>query len=174
VPRGGCNQPLRFAATTYPHACGGVIVPIAVGRARMGFATLALCCVAPCVVGAVANGQGVRGGASGFGRLGAVSDCSDPPINNIPYDGQFTFVRLRYNGGPGQCYYRGEPAWAHGYGYTERGVAEANLMKIVSEISVMHPHLNATNVLAIDDPELFKYPAPDLPRVLRHSVVPHR
>jgi hypothetical protein len=33
-----------------------------------------------------------------------------------------------------------------------------NLMKIVSEISLMRPHAEATNVIAIDDPELFKYP----------------
>jgi len=136
------------------HLLGGVIVAIGVRRGLIGCVTFALCSAA----GSVATGQTVRGAPSGFGRFGGVSDCSDPPIKNIPYDGQFTFVRLRYNGGPGQCYYRGEPAWAHGYGYTERGVAEANLMKIVSEISVMHPHLNATNVLSIDDPELFRYP----------------
>src|SRR5678816_2905350 len=109
-------------------------------------------------LGSVSGAQGNPGGGNVFGRFGGGSDCADPPIKNIPYDGQFTFVRLKYQGGPGQCYYRGEPSWAHGYGYTEAGVAEVNLMKIISEISVMRPHLDATNVIAIDDPQLFSYP----------------
>ncbi len=90
--------------------------------------------------------------------FGQYFGCSSPPIHNVPYDGRFTFVRLMYTGGPGQCYYRGEPSWAHGYGYTENGTAESNLLKITSEISTFRPHLDATNVIAIDDPQLFKYP----------------
>jgi hypothetical protein len=87
------------------------------------------------------------------------SDCPEPPVaRNLPYDGQFTFVRLRFKGSVGQCYYRGEPAWAHGFGYAEKGTAESNLMKIISEISVLRPHLDGTNVLDIDDPQLFRYP----------------
>ena len=31
-------------------------------------------------------------------------------------------------------------------------------MKITAEISSLRPHLDATNVVAIDDPQLFKYP----------------
>jgi hypothetical protein len=98
------------------------------------------------------------GGNRGF-RFGGLTDCADPPVTkNVPYDGQFTFVRLKYKGAAGNCYYRGEPSWAHGYGYAEKGTAEMNLMKIISEISVLRPHVEATNVLAIDDPELFRYP----------------
>src|ERR1041385_6727643 len=74
----------------------------------------------------------------GFGAFG----CVDPPTSNIPYDGRFTFARLKYNGGPGNCYYRGEPSWAHGYGYTENGTAESNLLKITTEISTFRPHLD--------------------------------
>jgi len=43
---------------------------------------------------------GQRNGFSGY-------LCPDPPIYNIPYDGRFTFARLKYTGGPVQCYYRG-------------------------------------------------------------------
>src|SRR6202023_2959833 len=50
-------------------------------------------------------------------------------------------------------YYRGLPAWAHGY-----PEAEFNLTKIVNEISYLHPHLTQSNVIGLDDPELFKYP----------------
>lgn len=91
----------------------------------------------------------------GFGRA---FGCFDLPSHTVPYDGRFTFVRLKYAGGPGNCYYRGEPSWAHGYGYTDHGTAESNLLKIAADVSVFHPHVDETGVMAIDDPALFRYP----------------
>ena len=121
-------------------------------RARLGVALVGVALAIDAGLGAGAQAQRGSGGFSGaFG-------CADPPIKNIPYDGRFTFVRLKYDGGPGNCYYRGEPSWAHGYGYTDKGAAELNLLKISSEISLFRPHVDATNVIAIDDPLLFKYP----------------
>jgi hypothetical protein len=103
------------------------------------------------------SGVGHAQGRRGFG--GGSSVCRNiPPIRNIPYDGRFIFARLMYEGGPGGCYYQSEPAWAHGYGFTENGPAEQNLMKIMAHVSAVRPHVDATNVLAISDPELFKYP----------------
>jgi hypothetical protein len=90
--------------------------------------------------------------------LGGYFGCGSPPIHNAPYDGRFTFARLMYTGNAGNCYYRGEPSWAHGYGYTTNGTAESNLMKITAEVSALRPHVDATNVIAIDDPTLFRYP----------------
>lgn len=77
----------------------------------------------------------------------------DPVTPKIPYDGHFTFVRLKYTVAPGGYYYRGLPAWAHGYEH-----AEENLLKIGADISLLKPHQNTTDILAIDDPDLFKYP----------------
>jgi hypothetical protein len=77
----------------------------------------------------------------------------EPATNNIPYDGRFTFARLKYTTGPGGYYYHGLPAWAHGY-----AEAEGNLMRIVNEISVVGPHMNESNVFALDDPKLCRYP----------------
>jgi hypothetical protein len=77
----------------------------------------------------------------------------EPDIQNIPYDGRFTFARLKYATGPGGWYYRGLPAWAHGYSDAER-----NLMNIVSELSNVGLHLTASNVFALDDPALCRYP----------------
>jgi len=78
---------------------------------------------------------------------------------NTRYDGRFTFVRLKYNVAPGGYYYRGVPAWAHGFANTESGVsAEHQLMKIVDTISAVHPHIDETNVFALDDPNLCNYP----------------
>lgn len=78
---------------------------------------------------------------------------ADPDVHNIRYDGRFTFARLRYTTGPGGYYYRGLPAWAHGY-----DLAEVNLMKIMREVTALRPHVEETNALALDDPELMKYP----------------
>ncbi len=58
-------------------------------------------------------------------------------------------------------YYRGIPAWAHGYVPDPRrgsGRAEDNLMKIMNEVTYLHPHLDGSEVVALDDPLLFKYP----------------
>ena len=72
---------------------------------------------------------------------------------NIPYDGRFTFVRLNYTTAPGGYFYRGEPAWAHGY-----PLAEQNLMAIMNEVSFLGPHVHEINSLRLDDPALFRYP----------------
>lgn len=77
----------------------------------------------------------------------------DFPTHNIPYDGRFAFTRLKYTVGPGGFYYRREPSWAHGY-----PTAEQNLVRILANVSVFKPHMDGSNVIAIDDPELFRYP----------------
>ena len=67
-------------------------------------------------------------------------------LPNAPYDGRFTFVRLRYTQG-----YR--MAWSADYPQMER-----NFMTILNDLSVIKPHKNQSNVYTLDDPELFKYP----------------
>ncbi|MBI2536687.1 MAG: DUF4159 domain-containing protein [Gemmatimonadetes bacterium] len=77
---------------------------------------------------------------------------------NVPYDGRFTFARLRYDeslwdragfwGRRG-----GDPGWFHDYPRAER-----HLMKLLSELTFIRPYLDGGNILTADDPELFKYP----------------
>jgi len=74
-------------------------------------------------------------------------------ISNVPYNGQFTFVRVNYTTAPGGYWYQGLPAWSHGY-----PIAEQNLMRILNEISDLAPRTEEINSLRLDDPELFKYP----------------
>lgn len=65
---------------------------------------------------------------------------------NVPYDGRFTFVRLRYtNPGPG--------GWAFDYPQMER-----NFMTILTDLTSIRPHLRGSNVHVMDDPELARYP----------------
>ena len=71
---------------------------------------------------------------------------------NKPYDGRFAFVRVKYETAPGGYWWRGQPSWAHGY-----PTAEANLIKIMNEVTVLNAHEDI-DIVTLDDPELFKYP----------------
>jgi Domain of unknown function (DUF4159) len=72
---------------------------------------------------------------------------------NIPYNGQFTFLRLKYTHAPGGNWYGGWPSWGHGY-----PLAEQNLMRIMNEVSYLDPHTEEINAITLDDPLLFRYP----------------
>ena len=75
---------------------------------------------------------------------------------NTPYDGRFVFVRLRYNGGFGGGFGRGRgrgPLWAHDY-----PDGEVHLSKILEELTLLRVRTDGSNILSLDDPELFNYP----------------
>jgi hypothetical protein len=77
-----------------------------------------------------------------------------PFVPTVKYDGRFTFARLSYDNPSYEShYYRGLPAWAHGY-----DLAERNLMQILTSLSTVQPRLETGVVFSLDDPELFKYP----------------
>jgi hypothetical protein len=86
-----------------------------------------------------------RFGGGGFGRR------QQAIVPNAPYDGRFTFVRIRY--GPDYGFASQGLPWSHDY-----PSGEQHFMKIVNELSSLAPHTEATNILTFDDPELFKYP----------------
>lgn len=109
---------------------------------RFGRATLAFL---PLVSFGSVSAQENRGGANlGF-------DPSGYQQFNTEYSGHFTFVRLMYRTDPWRAYRN--PGWAHDY-----PVAERNFGRILSELTTMTPWLGGSNVMAMDDPELFKYP----------------
>ena len=94
--------------------------------------------------------------AQGFGRNGGQQFIQTPYVQNVKYDGRFTFARLSYTTMQSPYYgyyYGGRPAWAHGY-----NLAERNLTQILNSLSTMAPRLETGVVLNVDDPELFKYP----------------
>ena len=64
---------------------------------------------------------------------------------NAPYDGRFTFVRIRYTQG-----YR--MSWSADYPQMER-----NFMTILRELATLPLHKDQSNVLTLDDPELSRY-----------------
>jgi hypothetical protein len=49
-----------------------------------------------------------RGGFGGGGRDRRFAEFQTPP--NVPYDGRFAFVRVKYETAPGGYWWRGQPA----------------------------------------------------------------
>lgn len=103
----------------------------------------------PLVVSAQRRGEG------GYGRyFGDPNEFYMPRgyAGNVKYDGRFTFARIKYRGaGMGA-------GWAHDYPR-----AESHFMRIIRQITSIRPFVEAGpvvggNILALDDPELFKYP----------------
>jgi Domain of unknown function (DUF4159) len=86
-----------------------------------------------------------RFGGSG-GRFGQI-----PIQPNAPYDGKFTFVRLRY--GPDYGFASQRLMWSHDY-----PAGEQHFMKILNEVTSLGPHTEETDILPLDSPELFRYP----------------
>jgi len=65
---------------------------------------------------------------------------------NAPYDGRFTFVRIRYT-------VHGRSGWEFDYPTMER-----NLMLMMREVTALRPHVGESNIHTLDDPMLLKYP----------------
>jgi hypothetical protein len=103
-----------------------------------------------CVAGTVALAQ--RGGRNRRPQL-------DVEVQgNTPYDGRFTFVRLRYGtpigyGRYGNWIGDGGLPWSHDY-----PDGEVHFSKILDELTNLRVRTDGSNILAMDDPELFNYP----------------
>src|SRR5262249_46468291 len=108
------------------------------GRTRVAVRATTIAAVAVVAMGAVALAQYIGPPYA--------------PLPNTPYDGRFTFVRVRYDPAPGGSWPGRRPSWIHGY-----PVAETNLMKIMNEVSFLNAHEDI-NTVTLDDPELFRYP----------------
>jgi hypothetical protein len=64
---------------------------------------------------------------------------------NPPYDGRLAFTRIRYEGW--------SSAWNHDYPYADR-----HLALILNELTSIRPNLEASNILDLEDPEIFRQP----------------
>lgn len=73
---------------------------------------------------------------------------------NVEYDGRLTFVRIRYESFARGWGRRGNgPGWAHDY-----PTADLNIMQIVKDLTLVDSRIDGSNILTLDDPELFRYP----------------
>jgi hypothetical protein len=81
-------------------------------------------------------------------RSGARGYQSQSYSGNVRYDGRFTFVRMSYPFSG-----RGDTPWAHDYPTGER-----NFLKILTALSNVNAHTDASSIMSFADPELFKFP----------------
>ena len=74
---------------------------------------------------------------------------------DIPYDGQFTFVRLRWGSGTYGARVAGGGVnfWLH-----EFPRAEQNLMRALNDFTLIRANTDGSLILTLDDPNLFKHP----------------
>ena len=77
------------------------------------------------------------------------------PQISAPYNGRFTFARIRYGGGrPGFGRgFGGGDSWAHDY-----PAADLNMQVVLKEITSMDPVLETSVVVDLEDPALFSHP----------------
>ena len=74
--------------------------------------------------------------------------------SDLTYNGQFTFVRLRWKSDLGFSRRGGfSSAWNHDYPR-----AEQNLSLMLQELTALDVRTDGSLILTLDDPELFKYP----------------
>ena len=100
------------------------------------------------IVAAAAAGAGVY--AQGRNRRPQLNIAVE---GNTPYDGRWVFVRLRYDTGFGGGFGRRGAPWSHDY-----PDGEVHFSKILDELTFLHVRTNGSNILSLDDPELFNYP----------------
>ena len=94
-----------------------------------------------------------RGRWRGRGNTGPAPDVE---YENQPYDGQFTFARVRFNptSWSGGRYAWGlDLKWNHDYPRADRRLAE-----ILGAVTGVEAQQNGSNIVTLDDPELFRYP----------------
>ncbi len=116
-------------------------------------------CAAACLC-VVAFGTADAQRRNGFNPYFGSSDefYQPPDFHGIPaYDGRFTFARIKYRG---FLHWSGRegPGWSHDY-----PDAEENFTKILRDITAVRPFVAdgpilGSAVVALDDPQLFKYP----------------
>jgi hypothetical protein len=99
-----------------------------------------------------------RAGGSGYNGPVPTAGATDFDVNNVPYDGRFTFVRLRYTPlrtgfGGGGGYFAGiNYQWDHDYNR-----ADLHFMTILRELTAIGTS-GGSEIISIGSPDLFKYP----------------
>ena len=88
--------------------------------------------------------------AQGRGRDGRSAD----EFPNAEYDGRFVFARISYSESMDFGFGRGSrAAWSHDYPRAER-----NFLKILGELSTVNVRADASTIISLDNPELFRFP----------------
>ncbi len=109
-------------------------------------------------VGAAPVAHSLRNDDAALSRRAVVVERAGGQTGNAPYDGRFTFARIRFGSGLSSRSFRGrgrggQPPWAHDFPRAER-----NFMSIIRETTLIRPFMDGGNVFSTDDPELTRYP----------------
>jgi len=107
---------------------------------RAAVLLVALAAAAPAA--AQRYGRGVNGGEA----------LSAPP--NPRYDGRFTYARVKFTQ---SCCVAGGQYWDVKWGH-DYPTSDFHFPKILQELTTMRVRTDGSAILALDDPELFKYP----------------
>lgn len=105
---------------------------------------------------AIAEGSGLasqRGRSRGWANTGPAPDVD---YENRPYDGRFTFARVRFDptSWSGGRYAWGlDLKWNHDYPRADRRLSE-----ILGAVTGVEAQQDGSNIVQLDDPELFRYP----------------
>ncbi|MFQ5742083.1 MAG: DUF4159 domain-containing protein [Acidobacteriota bacterium] len=97
-----------------------------------------------------------RGWRSRFFGGGGGYAPSDIEYENMPYNGKFTFNRVRFNPsrwGWGPYMWGLDLGWNHDYPR-----AEKHFMEMLRSLTTIEPNMGGGNIYSLDDPEIFKYP----------------
>ena len=83
--------------------------------------------------------------------VGALAAAQNDPLYQVPYNGDFTFTRIRY-GGPGFRGF-GRSSWSHDYPDADR-----NMQTILDEYTALKPNTSGSNVVVLEDRRIFQHP----------------
>lgn len=94
------------------------------------------------------------GGSAGDGRRSSGHRSGPALQEHLPYDGRFTFTRIRYGSVRGGLRRRwGGSAWAHDYPDADR-----NMQTMLNEFTAMRARTEGSNVFDLEDPGIFLNP----------------
>jgi len=122
-------------------------------RAVLGIVALGVMLAGVLALAEAAGTALQRGRSRRFANSGPAPDVD---YENTPYDGRFTFARVRFNptSWSGGRYAWGlDLKWNHDYPRADRRLAE-----ILGAVTGVETQQDGSNIVALDDPELFRYP----------------
>ncbi len=97
---------------------------------------------------------------SGSFAAAAAGQWVDPPevqYHNLPYNGQFTFARIRFT--PTNWRPTGAQAWGLDLSWNhDYPRADQRLPEILELVTGVQPNLGGSTIVSLTDPELFQYP----------------
>jgi len=79
---------------------------------------------------------------------------AEAPRSNPDYRGQLVFTRIRYRASAEAfSHFGGRSTWSHDYPR-----ADLHLSRLLNELTTIDANASSSNVLTLDDPELFRHP----------------